>query len=281
MKKEDEKYYQKLNADLSNLYKKIGADNVLKYNIDLENDVVIIILHNHLKLTVVFENQYKEAVIYFDSRNSQYTHWHLDNFDAISFLSDLMEDKKVFIESKLLRLIRSQFTFKILDLEKYLANKNRYFGKRSKNIFTASEVLQGSLKNVFEKTFSTKTIEQTETIRLLDKFVKQYNSMNDREYKEQFDTFFKINEQLIKLHQNGKVKIYAGDCLFSYFKSIIENDGPEYAAIIVFTVTGNEFYMTGVCVRGKPLLKKLKSDKKLKHSIKAMWGREGYYFEKS
>ena len=105
--------------------------------------------------------------------------------------------------------------------------------------------------------------------------------MNDRDNMEQFDTFFKINEDLIQLHQKSKVKIYAGDCLFSYFKSIIENDGPEYAAIIIFTVTGNEFYMTGVCVRGKPLLKKVKHDKKLKRSIKAMWGHEGYYFKKS
>lgn len=261
--------------------KKIEANDVLKYNIDLENDVLIIILHNHLKLTVVFENQYKEAVIYFDSKISQYTHWHLDNYDAIDFLSDLIGDKKVFIESKLLRLIRSQFTFKILDLEKYYTNENLYLGKCCKNIFTASEVIQGSLKNVFEKTSFTKTVEQMETVRLLDKFLKQYNSINDRNYKEQFNTFFKINEEFIKLHQNSKVKIYAGDCLFSYLKSLIENDGPEYAAIIIFTVTGNEFYMTGVCVRGKPLLKKLKSDKKLKRSIKVMWGREGYYFKQS
>lgn len=85
MKKEDEKYYQKLKEDLAHLYNRIESSKFLNSNIDSENDIVIVILHHHLKLTIVFENQYKEAVIYFDSRVKQFTHWHLDNYEAIDF----------------------------------------------------------------------------------------------------------------------------------------------------------------------------------------------------
>jgi len=149
MKKEDEKYYQKLKEDLAQLYNRIESCKFLNSNIDSENDIVVVILHHHLKLTIVFENQYKEAVIYFDSRVKQFTHWHLDNYEVIDFISDLIEDKKVFVESKFLHFIGSQFAFKILNVEEYSINKNRYWGKRGKNIFTASEVIQGPLKNVF------------------------------------------------------------------------------------------------------------------------------------
>lgn len=281
MKMENEQYYSNLSEDLSILYKKIESLRFLNHQIDKKNDVVVIILHNHLKLTIIFENQFKEAVIYFDGRFVQFTHWHLDNYEAIKFVSDLIEDKKVFIESRLLHLIGSQFTFKILDIEKYLTNKNRYFGRRNKNIFTSSEIFQGSLSPLSKNSPSLPSEEHIETIKLLDNYVKDYNLMKDKDYKKQFDTFFGINEEIISLHKLDKIRIYAGDCLFSYFKSIIENDGPEYAAIIIFTVTGKEFYMSGVCVRGKPLLKKVKSNKKLKRSIKVMWGREGDYFKKS
>lgn len=280
MKKEDEKYYQKLKEDLAHLYNRIESSKFLNSNIDSENDIVIVILHHHLKLTIVFENQYKEAVIYFDSRVKQFTHWHLDNYEAIDFLSDLIEDKKVFVESKILHFIGSQFAFKVLSLEKYYANKNHYLGKCGKNIFTSSEVIQGSLKKVFDISTITTTDEQRETIKSLDKFVKHHNTIKDRDFEEQFDTFFKINEECARLYSDNKIKIYAGDCLFAYLKSIIENDGPEYAAIIIFTVTGNEFYKIGVCVRGRPLLKKVRFDNKLKRAIKVMWGREGYYFKK-
>ena len=68
--------------------------------------------------------------------------------------------------------------------------------------------------------------------------------------------------------------------MYQIIQSILEKGASESAAIIISTVTGNELYEIAVCVRGRPLLKKVRFDNKLKRAIKVMWGREGYYFKK-
>jgi len=144
------------NEHLDDLYNQIVMLNVklndkenIEYTIDLDQSVIVFLIHKHLKITVVFENQYKEAVIYFDGRFFQYIHWHLDNNEALDFVNDLIDEKIFFVESRLLRKIGSQFTYKILKFEKYELLKNHYLGKRRKNIFTISTIIQGDLKQQF------------------------------------------------------------------------------------------------------------------------------------
>jgi len=150
--KENDMRLEGLNNILKRLYEKI----ILKSKIDVKitEMMLIITFHKHLKITVVFENRFDEAVIYLDGKVTSYTHWHSSNEEAIKFVDNLIDDKLVFIESKWLRYLGSQFTFKILDLDEYELKKNKYLGKKRNNIFTISNIIQGNLKKIFEWVFN-------------------------------------------------------------------------------------------------------------------------------
>lgn len=137
-----------LNEKLNKLYERIRLKSEL--DIDITEDMLIITLHKHLKITVIIENQFDESVIYLDGKIASYTHWHPSNVEAIKFVGDLIDDKLVFIESKWLRYLGSQFTYKILELDKYEFKKRKLLGKKHKNIFTISKIIQGNLKKIFK-----------------------------------------------------------------------------------------------------------------------------------
>ncbi len=149
-KKKDDERINELFTRLEEIYNEIKSLDNSKYSIEINKDLVILILHNHLKITFVFDNHPEEAVIYFDRRISQYTHWHIDNYEAITFLKDLILDKIVFIESKVLRFLGLQCAYKIVSVDKYNQIKKRYLGNKFKNIFTANQIVQGKLKNIFK-----------------------------------------------------------------------------------------------------------------------------------
>ncbi len=149
MDKVKDKYLYELDEELCKLFDKIRTKSNLEYSINIDRTVITFVLHKHLKLTVVYANQYDEAVIYLDGRFTQYTHWHLDNYEAIKFVDDMVDEKEIFIESKFFRSIGSQFAYKVLNLDKYNLVKNHFIGKRTKNIFTASQIIQGNLKKLF------------------------------------------------------------------------------------------------------------------------------------
>ncbi len=70
--------------------------------------------------------------------------------------------------------------------------------------------------------------------------------------------FLKCHAALCKWTLEGKITIYAGECDFEYLKTLLENDGPEYAAFILFTSNGTDFYRASVCVRGMPMIERVK-----------------------
>jgi hypothetical protein len=146
--KENDMRLVDLKDKLNKLYEKIRLKSDL--NVEIAEMMLIITLHKHLKITVVFENQFDDAVIYLDGKIASYTHWHPSNEEAIKFVDYLIDDKLVFIETKWLRYLGSQFTYKILELDKYELKKHKLLGERSKNIFTVSEIIQGNLKKIFK-----------------------------------------------------------------------------------------------------------------------------------
>lgn len=151
MKKIEDNHLAKLNEEIAQLNQKIRTKSNAECSISFDGLVFIFVLHKHLKITVVFENHEGEAAIYFD-RNIfvQYTHWHIDNNEAIKFVDDMIDDRLFFIESKILGVFGSQFTYKILSMDKYNLNKHRFLGKKHKNIFTFSRVIQGDLKKLLK-----------------------------------------------------------------------------------------------------------------------------------
>ncbi len=66
-----------LNEKLNKLYERIRLKSEL--DIDITEDMLIITLHKHLKITVIIENQFDESVIYLDGKIASYTHWHPSN----------------------------------------------------------------------------------------------------------------------------------------------------------------------------------------------------------
>jgi len=117
---------------------------------------------------------------------------------------------------------------------------------------------------------------------MLDQLVDTYNSVNETSnFQLKWNTFKECHKAICELYKDGKVYIYAGDCEFDYLITLLENDGPQYTAIIIFGIEGNCFYEIGVCVRGTPLLKKISiDDKGTQKTIKSMWGKLGIFFTK-
>ena len=100
-------------------------------------------------------------------------------------------------------------------------------------------------------------ISDYQIIAELNNMATTYNSIDRKSFMERFDYFWACHQRICYLLEIGKVLLYAGECEFPYLKSIIENDGPEYSAIVIICAGASDFYAVGVCVRGCPLLKKI------------------------
>lgn len=95
--------------------------------------------------------------------------------------------------------------------------------------------------------------------RELDRMIAEYNSA-PYSLTEKYAFFLECLACVTELENDGllikgKNRKYA----ISYLKSILDNDGPEYALTIGFSNPCDQAsqYEIGVCVRGTPLLKKL------------------------
>ena len=95
----------------------------------------------------------------------------------------------------------------------------------------------------------------------LDQMVKEYNSFGkDVFVAKQFCYFEECVDYVSQLEQEGVIiKTKGKEYNISYLMDIMVNDGPEYALVIGFFNPYDETtsYEIGVCVRGRPLLKKI------------------------
>lgn len=95
---------------------------------------------------------------------------------------------------------------------------------------------------------------------ILDLLINEYNSIDCNEIMKKYDYFLRCLSYVIQLEEdNMLVKCKNKKHKVSYLKTILDNDGPEYALTIGFynPFNSNMKYEIGVCVRGTPLLKKL------------------------
>ena len=90
--------------------------------------------------------------------------------------------------------------------------------------------------------------------------VKEYNSFGkDVCVAKQFCYFWECVDYVSQLEQEGVIiKTKGKEYNISYLIDIMVNDGPEYALVIGFfnPYDKTASYEMGVCVRGRPLLKK-------------------------
>lgn len=92
----------------------------------------------------------------------------------------------------------------------------------------------------------------------LDEQIEKYNEIRD--FKPKWALYEEIYAQLVNMENCGKIARERKKKPISYLQQIIENDGPEYIYTIKFWPIWDEQrkYEIGVCVRGNPLLKRLK-----------------------
>ncbi|MGY3819016.1 hypothetical protein ACWOA7_07525 [Gemella morbillorum] len=94
----------------------------------------------------------------------------------------------------------------------------------------------------------------------LDQIIKEYNSFGkDVCVEKQCCYFEECVHYVSQLEQEGVIiKTKGKEYNISYLMDIMVNDGPEYALVIGFFNPYDETtsYEMGVCVRGRPLLKK-------------------------
>lgn len=94
---------------------------------------------------------------------------------------------------------------------------------------------------------------------LLNSMIKEYNSLNEKkDFLNQYQYFLKCLDYVTLLEEkNVLIKYKNKKYNIAYLKSILENDGPEYALVISFSSIYEEkvVYEIGVCVRGTPLLR--------------------------
>ena len=99
----------------------------------------------------------------------------------------------------------------------------------------------------------------------LDQMVKEYNSFGkDVFVAKQVCYFEECVDYVSQLEQEGVIiKTKGKEYNISYLMDIMVNDGPEYALVIGFFNPYDETtsYEIGVCVRGRPLLKKIYKSK--------------------
>jgi len=93
----------------------------------------------------------------------------------------------------------------------------------------------------------------------LDLMINEYNSLDCDEIMRKYEYFLKCLSYVIQLEEDNMiVKIKNKKYKISYLKTILDNDGPEYALTVGFynPYKSKVIYEIGVCVRGTPLLKK-------------------------
>ena len=99
----------------------------------------------------------------------------------------------------------------------------------------------------------------------LDQIIKEYNSFGkDVCVEKQCCYFEECVHYVSQLEQEGVIiKTKGKEYNISYLMDIMVNDGPEYALVIGFFNPYDETtsYEIGVCVRGRPLLKKIYKSK--------------------
>ena len=90
--------------------------------------------------------------------------------------------------------------------------------------------------------------------------INEYNSLDSDVIMRKYEYFLKCLSYVIRLEEDDMlVKCKNKKYNISYLKTILDNDGPEYALTIRFYNPYNSkvIYEIGVCVRGTPLLKKM------------------------
>lgn len=99
---------------------------------------------------------------------------------------------------------------------------------------------------------------------ILDLLINEFNSIDCNRIMKKYNCFLRCLSYVIQLEEdNLLVKYKNKEYKISYLKTILDNDGPEYALTIGFynPVNSNAKYEIGVCVRGTPLLKKLQTNR--------------------
>ena len=94
----------------------------------------------------------------------------------------------------------------------------------------------------------------------LDLMINEYNSLDCDAIMKKYEYFLKCLSYVIHLEEDDMlVKCKNKKYNISYLKSILDNDGPEYALTIEFynPFKSTVIYEIGVCVRGTPLLRKM------------------------
>lgn len=116
--------------------------------------------------------------------------------------------------------------------------------------------------------------------QLLSEMVAIYNALDEKKgIVPKWNYFKQCHKELCKLAEDGEISIYAGDCEFEHLMKLIENDGPEFSATILFH-DSFFYYEIGVCVRGTPVLNRINiNSMEAKRLIKNMWGKVGTYFD--
>ena len=119
------------------------------------------------------------------------------------------------------------------------------------------------LKKKRIKQILNEDILQKDPTQVLDECVVLYNAFVGKKcstinpHESIYPLFWKCQEALCYWYKEEKVTIYAGECEFEYLKTLLYSDGPEYAVRIIFTTDNKNFYQIAVCVRGKPMLRKI------------------------
>lgn len=102
----------------------------------------------------------------------------------------------------------------------------------------------------------------------LDMMIDKYNAIDCDVSVKKYEVFLKCLSYVVQLEEAGMlIKCKNKKYNISYLKTILDNDGPEYALKIGFynPYRDKATYEIGVCVRGTPLLKK--SNTSAKHQF--------------
>ncbi|MBQ8837064.1 MAG: hypothetical protein IJ002_06120 [Clostridia bacterium] len=100
---------------------------------------------------------------------------------------------------------------------------------------------------------------------LLDRMALKYKFLSD---DKKYEYWWRIYKNVCYLCNIKQIIVLKGDFYLVDLKRILENDGPEYCGTVTFKTHDETFYTIGVCVRGVPIFKKLKS-----YEIESLKGR--------
>lgn len=160
----------------------------------------------------------------------------------------------------------------------YVQYKHKHVGFHFSNIFRYFKKIKRS-KYSFEKLKNKKDVElvfdnkklifgnidqlneEKQLFDELDFMIKYYQKTKKKDpNKYTWKCYFwDVHKYVCELEQNSKI-ITNNKKSISYLKDIMANDGPEYALIIEFYSKSfpKRKYRIGVCVRGEPLIEKIK-----------------------